>query len=132
MVPTQAISGTVSHYLFLQLSYSMLFYTLFLFWSTVFPFHYREARRSGRVKSAFIAALLTCFIVPLTSLILIPYGYFSSNYLATGLCAAQSPTAFFVIITLHQSVVLWVTSSLLVVIMWTIFKVGVSTSKTHV
>lgn len=109
-------------YLFLQISYSMLVFTLFLFWSTVFPFKYRTAKIVGRVKSAFIAALIVCFIAPLTSLTMLKDGYFSAFYFAN-VCTARNPTAFFIAITLHLSMLLWVNSSLLVVIMWKIFKV---------
>ena len=116
------ISGTAQHYLTLQISYSMFFYTLFLFWSTIFPFQYRGARSSGRVKSAFIAALITCFIAPMASLILLKDGYFSAFYFAE-VCTPRSPTDFFFVMTLHLGLLLWITSCLLVITMWKIFKV---------
>jgi hypothetical protein len=104
------------------MSYSMLFYTFFLFWATVFPFHYREAKSNGRVKRVFIAALVTIFIVPLMPLILLKEGYFASFYLFN-VCAPRSRSYFYAIVTLPLSLLVWITSSLLAFIMWKIFKV---------
>jgi hypothetical protein len=109
-------------YLYFQISYSMLFYTFFLFWATVFPFHYRKAKSNGRVKRVFIAALVTIFVVPLMPLILLKEGYFSSFYLLNA-CVPRGRSYFYAIETLHLSLLIWITSSLLVIIMWKIFKV---------
>ena len=117
-------AGTVLNYLSFHISYSMLFYTVFLLWSTVFPFHYREAKISGRVKRSFIAALVTSFIAPTTCLFVLKDGYFSAFYLFDP-CTPQNPTDFYIAVTLHQSLLLWVTTSLLVIIMWKIFKVPI-------
>lgn len=110
-------------YLFLQLGYSLLFYSLFLFWSAVFPFNYREARNSGRTKQVFIFTLFITVTFPLTSVVLIKDGYYSSNFLFS-LCTARNPTDYFIVNTLHHSLVAWASTCLFVIIIWKIFKVS--------
>ena len=103
--------------------YSLLFYCIFLCWGTVFPFNYKDAKSSGNLKYVFVSSVIMCFLFPMVSLVVLKDGYYAANYYLAA-CTARNPTDFYVTYTLHLSLVMWITTSLFVVIIWTIFKVN--------
>ena len=119
---TIPFTGTLFGYVHLQSEYAMVSYAGFLFWSTVFPFKYRAASGNGKTKYAFIAAMVACFSGPLLALIILKDGTFVSNFFIS-LCTVRNPTDYYVVVTLHNSILAWMLSSLLVCVIWRIFKV---------
>ena len=117
------IVGAITNYLIQQAMYSLLFYCIFLCWGTVFPFNYKDAKSSGNLKYVFVSSVIMCFLFPMVSLVVLKDGYYASNYIFAD-CTARNPTDFYVTYTLHVSLVMWITTCLFAVIIWTIFKVS--------
>ena len=118
------IVGAITNYLIQQVTYSLLFYCIFLCWATVFPFNYKDAKSSGNLKYVFVSSVIMCFLFPMVSLVVLKDGYYAANYFFAA-CTARNSTDFYVIYTLHMSLLMWINSSLFVIIIWTIFKVSV-------
>ena len=51
-------TGIMTAYVSKQIVVWFLFHSLAMFWSTYFPFSYREAKANGRLRAIFIATIL--------------------------------------------------------------------------
>ena len=74
------------------------------------------------MKYYFVSTVVITLTLPLIVLLMLIDGYFTSNFL-TGRCTARNSTYFYIVITLHQSLLMWLSTSLFVIIIWIIFKV---------
>ncbi len=115
-------SASFTRYFLIQTAYALFLFTVFLFWGVVFPFHYKLAKMNGRVKYAFIVAVLICLLFPLISLVLLEDGYFVGNFWLNR-CTARDGLTFYIVSILCTGVLLWISSVLFVLIIWSIFKV---------
>ena len=102
-----------------------LIHTVFLFWSVVFPFSYRKFRMSGRMRHAHIISVVLAVVIPIpTPLIHLKDGYeMTSSFPAVG-CFARNVGLTFYTMVIPISILLCITTCLLVLIIWTIFKVN--------
>lgn len=116
-----AVAGSAFYYILIQTSLLLLFYSVFLFWSVIFPFKYRYHKNNGTTKYLFVVALVVSVLYPFSSLALLQDGFRQDNYL-TNLCVAKNATHFYVVVTLPLSVIHWVSTSMLLIITWKLFK----------
>ena len=103
-----------------------MFHAAFLFWSVNFPFSYRQLRISGRIHYAHIISVLLALTLPLPgALVHLKDGYLIAfNFNPTIFCAGRNADYNYHTFYLPLSVFLCVTSCLLVLTCWTLFKVG--------
>ncbi len=118
------IIGVINSYIQQQILYCILFFSTAVFWATVFPFSYKEAKSNGNLKYFKISSLILILILPLSSLLYLVDGLYSGS-LILSYCTSKDPLYFFFIITVPISFILWIVSVLLVFVAWTIFKVSV-------
>ena len=105
-----------------QLVLWFFLHSLVMFWSTYFPFSYREAKANGRLRAIFIATILIGVLGPLIALVFLKDGFYASNFFSL-FCTARNPNVLYAVSTLPLSLLLWINSSLFTLIMWKIFKV---------
>ena len=96
---------------------------IFLFWAVVFPFNYRHLRISGRIRYAHIISVVLAVVVPLPAALV----HLKDGHIAfispTLLCRGRNEDYAYYTFVLPVSIIMCITSCLLVVIIWTIFKV---------
>ncbi len=98
-------------------------HAVFLFWGVKFPFSYRQLRVQKRIRYAHIISVILAVVVPLPgALIHLKDGYVSPNPPANA-CAGRNLDFTYYTFVLPISVMIGTTSCLLVLILWTIFKV---------
>ena len=96
---------------------------IFLFWAVVFPFNYRQLRISGRIHYAHITSIVLAVVVPLpAALVHLKDGHIAF-YTPTLFCQGRNRDYTYYTFILPVSIIMCITSCLLVVIIWTIFKV---------
>ena len=96
---------------------------IFLFWAVVFPFNYRQLRISGRIRYAHIISVVLAVVVPLpAALVHLKDGHIAFITPAL-LCQGRNRDYTYYTLVLPLSIIMCITSCLLVVIIWTIFKV---------
>ena len=96
---------------------------VFLFWGVVYPFSYRRFKESGRVRYAHIISVILILVIPLPlALVHLKEGYIITATPPYGCFGADRHYNFYAI-TLPLSITLVITTCLLVLIFWTIFKV---------
>ena len=96
---------------------------IFLFWAVVFPFNYRQLRISGRIRYAHIISVVLAVIIPLpAALVHLKDGHIA-YHTPTLLCQSRNRDYTYYTLVLPVSIIMCITSCLLVVIIWTIFKV---------
>ena len=116
------IIGIVFVYTGIQISIWMVTFTVFLFWGVAFPFSYRQLKTSGRTRHAHIISVTLAVVVPLplalvqlkNGFILVPPSYG---------CIGRSSDYHYYILDLPASVLSAVSTVLLALIFWIIFKV---------
>ena len=98
-------------------------HSIFLFWAVVFPFNYRQLRISRRIRYAHIISVVLAVVVPLpAALVHLKDGHIA-YYTPTILCQGRNRDYAYYTFVLPVSIIMCITSCLLVVIIWTIFKV---------
>ncbi len=116
-------TGIVFHYCLTQCCVWALLHAVFLFWGLIFPFNYRLLRVSGRVRYAHIISVLVAMIIPVIgALVPLKDGYLSSRN-PTLVCIARNADYAYYFLVLPMSIILGITSCLMVVTFWIIFKV---------
>ena len=117
-------TGMVFHYCLQQTCVWALLHSIFLFWSLIFPFNYRRLRISGKSRYAHIISVLVALILPLLgALVPLKEGYFSSRS-PTLACIARNADYIYYFLVLPISIILCISSCLLVITFWKIFKVS--------
>lgn len=115
--------GVMNVYLAQEMAYWLLFYALGVFWATAFPFKYKMAKANGRIKPVCILTVIIGILIPLPSFLLILDGYYSTNIYHNGYLTAKNPRLYYLTSILHFSVIVAITTSLLIIIFWIVFKV---------
>ena len=118
-------AGVAFNYAVVQGCTWAMLHAIFLFWGVVFPFSYRQLRISGRIRHAHIISIILAVVIPLPAgLIHLVDGYiFTAN--PAFACAGRNLDITFYTFILPISVIICITACLLVLILWTIFKVCV-------
>ena len=120
---TVSFLGFITTYCFCQISILVFIFILFLFWSVAYPFSYRRLKILGMHRRAHIISVILALTLPLLpSLVHLKYGYFLPTT-PPHICFGRNKTINFYMIILPQSIILGISTCLLVVIFWTIFKV---------
>ena len=115
--------GLAYSYCLEQASVWAFLHGIFLFWAVVLPFNYRQLRISGRIRYAHIISVVLAVIIPLpAALVHLKDGHIA-YYTPTLLCQARNRDYGYYTFVLPVSIIMCITSCLLVVIIWTIFKV---------
>ena len=111
----------LNSYILKQSSFWLLFYSVVLFWSTTFPFHYKETKANGKLKYFYIASVGADLILPLDAGVLLIGGFYVGSIPYSGCIAIN--TTYYYIYSVEQNIIIWMSCSLLLLISWTIFKV---------
>ena len=107
-----------------QLGLFILFHAIGLFWGVVFPFHFRKFKAEGKLKYIHIATVLIALLLPLVPALLhLERGYVVANS-PTVVCYGRSIDVTFFSFILPLSSILAVTTSILIIMFWIIFKVS--------
>lgn len=115
-------AGAIESYLKSIPGYLMVFYVFTIFWSVAFPFSYREAKVSGRMKHVKISVSIATVILPFCSLVLLKDGYRPSLYFSNT-CVPGNPSMYFYTVALPACIIIWLSISLLLFVMYILFKV---------
>ena len=101
-----------------------MLHAVFLFWAVVFPFKYKEFQGLGKIRYAHIISVLVALILPLpAALVPLKDGFLSSRN-PTLLCVGRNADYIYYFLVLPISIILGISSYLLVVTFWVIFKVS--------
>ena len=140
--PIQSLSLALGdHYAYIQVNYAIIglaysyaycleqvcvwafLHGIFLITAVLFPFNYRELRISGRIHYAHIISVVLDVIIPLpAALVHLEDGHIAFISPAL-LCRGRNGDYTYYTFILPVSIIMCITSYLLVVIIWTIFKV---------
>lgn len=116
-------AGAIFNYCLVQVCLWIVMHTIFLFWAVVFPFSYRQFRASGRGRYAHVICVILAVFMPLIGpCIQLKDGYRNTSSPAYA-CAARDLDVTYYTTVLPVSFAVGITSSLLVVLLWIIFKV---------
>ena len=116
--------GVVYYYGLLQIAMWLLFHSGALFWGIVFPFHYRRWKNEGRFKYIHITTVILALLVPtIPAFVNLRFGYavFSSPTFA---CQGTNANSTYATLILPFSIIWAISSSMLAITFWTIFKVS--------
>ena len=98
-------------------------HAIFLFWAVVFPFNYRQLKLSGRMRYAHIICIVLAVVIPLPAgLVHLKDGYVAA-FTPTIICTGRNTDYTYYTIVIPLSIIMCILSCLLLVIVWTIFKV---------
>ena len=116
--------GVIFFYGLLQISVWGCLHAVFLFWAVVFPFSYRRFKISGRMPYAHVVCVVLAVVIPLPTMIHLKHneGY-TASFSPTLVCAGRNRMFTYYTFVLPSSITMCITSCLLLVIAWTIFKV---------
>ena len=117
--------GFVLHYCLLQYTVWSVMHLIFMFWSIEFPFSYRQLKISGRIRYAHVGSVVLAILIPLPAgLIHLKDGYVDSLIpsLSIGCVGLRFDYNYYTLI-LPLSVLVAIATCLLVLIIWTLFKV---------
>ncbi len=119
-------SGFVFTYCILQECTLATLHTIFLYWAVGFPFSYRQFKLQKRVRYVHIISVVLALVIPLPgALIHLGDGY---RFLTTPVyaCSVRNFDFAFYTLVLPISIMMCITSCLMMLIFWTIFKVCLS------
>lgn len=117
-------AGFVFYYCALQVSTLCLFYSGALLWSIMFPFQYRRYEKENKLKYVHITTALLALLLPLvSSFVILAFGY-ARSYNHESICPGRNSDSIYAGVTLPMSIMGAVSSSILVVVFWAIFKVS--------
>lgn len=118
-----ASEGFVYYYGVFQVSTLSLFYSGALLWSVMFPFHYRRYKVEHKLKYVHITTALLALLLPLVpSFVILAFGY-ARSYDHQSICPGRNSISVYAGVILPMSIMGAVSSSILVVVFWAIFKV---------
>ena len=97
--------------------------SMFLFWSVAFPISYRQFKISERIRYTHIICVVVAVVIPIPGgLVHLKDGFiFVGN--PAGPCVGRNSDYNFYLFVLPISITLMIVSCLLVLTIWTIFKV---------
>lgn len=125
----QTRTGIVAVYLFLEITLLVTFHAVGLSWGIIFPFHYRRFKATGRIKYIHASTVVLGLVLPaIPALLHLIHGYtIGIDVHSTCIGRNESITYFFVI--LPMSILMAVSASAFVILLWKIFKVTLSQPK---
>lgn len=106
-----------------QLTIWILIYAVFLYWSIAFPFNFRQLKTSGRIHHAHIISVILAVFVPLPSALVHLQDGFVPIDNPVHFCVGRDVDYVYYFNILPISIILSITSCLLVLSIWKIFKV---------
>ena len=115
--------GCVFYYCLEQICMWGFLHAIFLFWAVVFPFKYRQLKISGRMRYAHIISVVLAVVIPIPAALVHLKDGHSARFTPTFLCPGRNLDYTYYTLILPASIVVCVTSCILVVILWIIFKV---------
>ena len=110
-------------YVLTQVTLLLTFHSFGLFWSIVFPFHYRRFKLEKKIKYVHITTLVLFLVLPLFPALLHLIDGYRVGFGPLNSCAGHNRAVTYATTALPISIMLAITSSLMVIIFWTIFKV---------
>ena len=116
-------TGFVFNYCVVQFTVWTVLHAVFLLWGVRRPFSYQRFKNSGRIVYAHIVSVILGVIVPIPSALLPLIDGYVVTATPTIACAGRNLDITYYTFILPMSVTLGTTSCLLVLIVWTIFKV---------
>lgn len=106
-----------------QLAVWMLLQAVFMFWSMAYPFSFRQLKISGRIRYAHIISVVLALLIPLPSV----FTHFNGGniYITSSVypCLGRNYDYLYYSFILPMSILEVGGMILLVLIIWTIFKV---------
>ena len=107
----------------------MTFHAVGLSWGIIFPFHYRRFKAHGRIKYIHASTVVLGLILPVfPALFHLIDGYSIGTNLHAG-CVGRNELISYCFVTLPMSILIAVTTSVFVILLWKIFKVTISLSE---
>ena len=98
-------------------------HSFFLFWGVAFPFSYRQLRIQKKIRYAHIISVILALIIPLPSaLIPLKDGYTFARAPVFA-CVGRNLDITYYTFLIPISILIGMTSCLMVLILWKIFKV---------
>ena len=117
-------AGILNMYGVFQLTLLVTFHALGLFWSIVFPFHYRRFKLGTKIKYIHITSVILAVVVPIIlPLLHLIDGYTIGPNPIIESCSGRNASLNYFLLILPVSILLAFTSSLFVIVFWTILKV---------
>lgn len=116
--------GFAFTYCVVQFTMWTVLHSVFLLWGVRKPFSYQRFKKSGRITYAHIISVIFGVTVPLPSALLPMIDGYVITATPTAVCAGRNLDVTYYTFILPMSVSLGTTSCLLVLIVWTIFKVS--------
>ena len=98
--------------------------SIFMCWSVVFPFSFRQLKISGRIRYAHIISIALAVVIPLPAGLAPLSGEVVYTSSAVVPCLGHNRDYIFYSFILPVSTILAFTVCLLLIVMWILFKVG--------
>ena len=99
-------------------------HAIFLFWGINFPFSYRQLQVSGRIRYAHITSAVIVLILPLLSALVPLRDGYVSLYNPKLACVGRNTNITYYTFILPNTIFVGITSCLLLLTFWTVFKVS--------
>jgi hypothetical protein len=113
----------VFSYVAMQLPFLVLVNSVVIFWGLAFPFSYRKQVMTGETWRVHLAIVLTALILPLPFAgVHLKDGFVGVEY-PTTVCLGRNIDINYISFILPQSIMICISTILLILIFWTIFKV---------
>lgn len=116
-------AGIVNIYGLIQLTLPSVFHSFGLFWSIVFPFHYRRFKLEKKIKYVHITTLVLVLALPVFPALLHLIDGYSVGLGPFYTCIGRNTVVTYFTFILPISIILAIATSLMIIIFWTIFKV---------
>ena len=119
-------SGFIVTYVLLQLSFWWIMHTMFIMWSILFPFHFKNTARRGRAKYFLLVALAVGIVLPFIPFIAAQTtGGFTYGMIIPPLCSPVELAVTYYSLVLPISIMLVLGVSMMAVVLRTIMKVSI-------
>ena len=118
------IVGVILAYGLVQLVLWVTLHAISLCWGILFPFHFRRMKTDKKLKYIHIITVLVAVLLPMIpALLLLKDGYVIIDT-PTTFCAGRSPVYTFYAEILPLSILLAITTSAFIIMLWIIMKVS--------
>ena len=129
MIHTLAQTGIVGVYLLVQITLLVTFHALGLCWGIMFPFHYRRFKAYDRIKYIHASTVVLGLVLPAIPALLHLIDGYTIGLGHRSVCVGRDMSLNYFFVTLPISILVAVTTSVFVILLWKIFKVTVSLPK---
>ena len=118
-------AGIANSYLLVQITLWGTFHALGLCWGIVFPFHYRRFKIEGRIKYIHVITVVLGLVLPAISALVPLIDGYTITPSPIDRCVGRNEIIIFFTTILPISVLMAVSSSVLIILFWIIFKVNI-------